>query len=275
MGIATLNDYRDNNSDDGEEGGKPQEWFTGGTSSGTNVRDPNKMVDDLLSAARNSPNPGLPPQDEAPADTWGSGMKLGDEVMSSAAVPGSSPQQTQKKKNITVTFWKNGFSVDDGPLRLMDDPQNQQFIQDVTNGDVPLELHSMMQGANGPLHVALEVKQDEVYKAPPVKTFGGSANTLGSSPVVESRHVGGTVAPIILDPSLKSGAIQVRLPDGKRIVIKANEHHTIADVALAIQFERPDIQSVTLQTAAPPRRTLDNAQTVKEAGILGAAVMMR
>ena len=65
-----------------------------------------------------------------------------------------------------------------------------------------------MQGANGPLHVALEVKQDEVYKAPPVKvrrtvfltfkTFGGSANTLGSSPVVESRHVGGTVAPIIV-----------------------------------------------------------------------------
>lgn len=29
----------------------------------------------------------------------------------------------------TVTFWRNGFSVDDGPLRRLDDPENAPFIE--------------------------------------------------------------------------------------------------------------------------------------------------
>ena len=29
----------------------------------------------------------------------------------------------------TVTFWGNGFSVDDGPLRRLDDPENAPFLE--------------------------------------------------------------------------------------------------------------------------------------------------
>lgn len=29
----------------------------------------------------------------------------------------------------TVTFWRNGFSVDDGPLRRLDDPENAPFLE--------------------------------------------------------------------------------------------------------------------------------------------------
>lgn len=29
----------------------------------------------------------------------------------------------------TITFWTNGFTVDDGPLRRLDDPQNASFLE--------------------------------------------------------------------------------------------------------------------------------------------------
>lgn len=28
-----------------------------------------------------------------------------------------------------ITFWRNGFTVDDGPLRRMDDPANASFLE--------------------------------------------------------------------------------------------------------------------------------------------------
>ena len=28
----------------------------------------------------------------------------------------------------TITFWRNGFTVDDGPLRRLDDPANEPFL---------------------------------------------------------------------------------------------------------------------------------------------------
>lgn len=29
----------------------------------------------------------------------------------------------------TITFWQNGFTVDDGPLRRLDDPANEPFLE--------------------------------------------------------------------------------------------------------------------------------------------------
>ncbi len=31
----------------------------------------------------------------------------------------------------SITFWKNGFSVDDGPLRDPTDPENKAFLSDI------------------------------------------------------------------------------------------------------------------------------------------------
>lgn len=33
-----------------------------------------------------------------------------------------------------ITFWKNGFTVNDGPLRSYDDPRNQSFLNDIKEG---------------------------------------------------------------------------------------------------------------------------------------------
>jgi hypothetical protein len=33
-----------------------------------------------------------------------------------------------------LTFWRNGFTIEDGPLLSYDDPQNQEFLQAIKTG---------------------------------------------------------------------------------------------------------------------------------------------
>lgn len=36
----------------------------------------------------------------------------------------------------TLTFWRNGFSIEDGPLLTYDDPKNQEILQAFNTGYV-------------------------------------------------------------------------------------------------------------------------------------------
>ncbi len=35
---------------------------------------------------------------------------------------------------VTLKFWKNGFSVNDGPLRSYDDPKSQEILHHIKHG---------------------------------------------------------------------------------------------------------------------------------------------
>lgn len=37
---------------------------------------------------------------------------------------------------MVLKLWKNGFSIDDGPLRDFQDPANKQFLDAVSKGSV-------------------------------------------------------------------------------------------------------------------------------------------
>lgn len=39
------------------------------------------------------------------------------------------PQQKPAAVAHDITFWSNGFTVDDGPLRSLDDPENASFLE--------------------------------------------------------------------------------------------------------------------------------------------------
>lgn len=45
---------------------------------------------------------------------------------------GSAPQPPESV-NHTITFWQDGFTVDDGPLRRLDDPTNAPFLEVIVN----------------------------------------------------------------------------------------------------------------------------------------------
>jgi len=47
--------------------------------------------------------------------------------------------------DVVLKLWRNGFSVDNGPLRDFHDPTNEKFLKDVTSGSVLFVvcLHTM------------------------------------------------------------------------------------------------------------------------------------
>lgn len=47
--------------------------------------------------------------------------------------PGGPPSRT-------ITLYRSGFTIDNGPLRRLDDPSNSEFLRDLAKGVVPREL---------------------------------------------------------------------------------------------------------------------------------------
>lgn len=42
----------------------------------------------------------------------------------------------------TIIFWRNGFTVNDGPLRRMDDPENALFLEVCVSNNIKIALYS-------------------------------------------------------------------------------------------------------------------------------------
>ena len=42
---------------------------------------------------------------------------------------------------ISIIFWSDGFSVDDGPLRKMDSPDNAAFLDSIKNGYASMNFY--------------------------------------------------------------------------------------------------------------------------------------
>lgn len=53
----------------------------------------------------------------------GTGRLLSGEVSSTPELP-----ETPQVVTHNITFWRNGFTIDDGPLRRLDDPANASFL---------------------------------------------------------------------------------------------------------------------------------------------------
>lgn len=48
----------------------------------------------------------------------------------------------KQDNKIKLTVWKNGFQIDDGEFRSLDQPENQKFMEEVNKGYIPQELVS-------------------------------------------------------------------------------------------------------------------------------------
>ncbi|KAL0319901.1 UNVERIFIED_CONTAM: Plant UBX domain-containing protein 4 [Sesamum radiatum] len=197
----------------------------------------------------------------------------------------STPQQPEAV-NHNITFWRNGFTVDDGPLRRLDDPENASFLESITRSECPEELAPANKSTA--VHVNL-MRKDEEYKVPerPRRPFQGLGRTLGSTSdvtPVEPNTVPTvlTAAPtpsvgLIVDQTKPCTSIQLRLADGTRMVSRFNNYHTIRDIRGFIDASRPDgPRTYQLQTMGfPPKQLTDLDQTIDEAGIANSVVIQK
>ena len=106
------------------------------TCSGMLVQDPTRRndVDAIFEQARQTgaiqaPPPFLDNQSSSSRSFTGTGRLLSGETAPSAAPADASASQEPVHILHVIHLWNNGFSVDDGPLRAYDDPENAEFIE--------------------------------------------------------------------------------------------------------------------------------------------------
>jgi len=290
--VATLHNMNDQSSDDEEEG---QAFYAGGSErSGQQVLGPPKkknfgeQLTDLFKMARESgaavENPEAHGRDNA--GQWGMGLRLGETGNDSQVIEGSSARKNSSEiKPITLKLWRQGFSINDGDLRVYDDPENREFLTTVMRGQIPLELRQM----GNVVSVDVEDHRTKDYKisATVVKDFKGSGHTLGSpSPKVENSSSISEAAslvsvklaePIKVNKDEPTTMVQIRLADGSRISSQFNFTHTIRDIRQFVLHSAPQYtgQTFILLTSFPTTELNNEDETIEKAGLKNSTLMQR
>ncbi|XP_042205494.1 NSFL1 cofactor p47-like [Homarus americanus] len=219
-------------------------------------------------------------------------------------IPDTSKKE-ERPRDVALKMWRTGFTVDDGPLRTYEDATNAEFLNSIKRSEVPLELIREARGGEVYINMADHRHEDYVQSRSSLRAFSGSGHTLGSlAPMVVGQEteplgaVGGAsvnttlIASTSKDPKALENAaqaklnvntsapvtnIQVRLPDGSRLVLKVNHSHTIRDIRQFISAARPAIQSTefALMTTFPYAELTDVSQTVEEGKLLNSALVVK
>lgn len=204
-----------------------------------------------------------------------------------------------------MTFWKDGFSIEDGPLMKYDDPANEQVLELIYQGYVyiiydisfysfpsqaPLHLFNVKPGQRADVKVSHRTSENYVPPKKVVKPFEGTGQRLGAHVPSESvgsssQHVppsnvtssfGATSGGITVDVTKPVTSIQIRLADGTRLVSKFNLTHTVADIRNFINNSRSgeSQRAYTLGTQFPVA-TLQDDQTIEDANLKNAVVLQK
>ncbi|KAI7903254.1 uncharacterized protein BX663DRAFT_507992 [Cokeromyces recurvatus] len=304
--IRTLSDLNSLTQNDEADENEHENLYAGGEKSGMVVQGPNKrsgnnsnnnLVDEILKKAAEG---GAAPEEsirapKKPSYYTGTGYRLGSEDEPSTVVEPTVPAGSnfeEEPESVTrhLTFWRNGFSVDDGPLYEYSNPANQEMLTAINSGRAPLSLLNVRHGQ--PVEVRVVKRQDEDYtpppKAPP-KPFQGAGNRLGS-PVAYSAPspapgafptttatttTNSNAAAPTVNESQPTTSIQIRLGDGSKLVAKLNHTHTIGDIRQFIEANHSASRPYILQTTFPVKILSNDNQTVKEAGLLNSVIVQR
>ncbi|KAB5560362.1 hypothetical protein DKX38_005319 [Salix brachista] len=287
-GIRTLSDLnrRSGPDSDSDDEDAPQEYYTGGEKSGMLVQDPTKGndVDAIFNQARQlgaveGPLDNLN-QSSSSRSFTGTGRLLSGESVPSA------PQQPEAVVH-NIVFWTNGFTVDDGPLRRLDDPENASFLESIRKSECPKELEPSDRRSS--VHVNL-IRRDQKCPEPEKQrnfAFQGIGRTLGSTsaspasePTADSAPLSSAPAPLmglVVDKTLPSTSIQLRLADGTRMVAHFNNSNTVNDIRSFIDASRPGgARNYQLQMMGfPPKLLTEPTQTIEKAGLSNSVVIQK
>eukprot|EP00536_Pseudo-nitzschia_multiseries_P017937 jgi/Psemu1/315225/fgenesh1_kg.1959_\ len=182
-------------------------------------------------------------------------------------------------------MYRDGFVVDDGPYRRLDDPANKEFLRSLAKGQTPAELRGDGSSASGNITVGLVDKRKEYY-VEQFQSFSGTGQSLGGAAVDTGSS--SSERPGVYDPSdlpaafaapgaTETTSIAVRMLDGKRKVVKIALSATVAQLAAsAVQVSNTAIQvPFRMVTGFPPKPLLVSDQTIEEAGLKGAQIQLQ
>ncbi|KAJ2817762.1 protein phosphatase regulator, partial [Coemansia sp. 'formosensis'] len=189
--IATLSSLG-NQDDGGDSDSDSQEWYAGGERSGMAIKPPTKdagepeggsLVDRILRRAAEvgtAPSPSHSHGDSGPSlprTFGGRGRTLGTPGNSADTAASSESELSDVGENDEVavrelTFWRNGFSLGDGPLFNTEDPVNRQNLEAILQGRAPLDILNVQPGQQVEMKVTNRRDEDYVPLAqPPAQPF--------------------------------------------------------------------------------------------------------
>ncbi|KAF3822486.1 hypothetical protein GH733_007860 [Mirounga leonina] len=151
--------------------------------------------------------------------------------------------------------------------------------------EIPLELQRLVHG--GHVNLDMEDHQDQEYIKPRLrfKAFSGEGQKLGSltpeivstpsSPEEENKSILNAV--VLIDDSVPTTKIQIRLADGSRLIQRFNSTHRILDVRDFIIQSRPEFATLDfiLVTSFPNKELTDESLTLQEADILNTVILQQ
>jgi UBX domain-containing protein 1 len=214
-------------------------------------------------------------REERPTNHFtGTGMTLGSDDTPSEVIPDPNTPIPRDAPPLhrTLTFWRDGFSVGDGPLMRYDDPANDRYLRDIRRGRAPADLLDVAPGQE--TNVEVFRRTDEAYVAPkPKGPFRGGGQRLGSPtpgpgvrrqepaavPATTASSSTGTPPSVDVDDSQPTISIQVRLGDGSRLVSRFNTTHTVGDVYSFVDRASPGsaTRPWVLMTTFPSKQLKD------------------
>lgn len=264
------------------------------------------MVRDLLRRAAEA-GPPPPAEERARGGAFsGGGHMLGSDEVESSFVPDPDAMDDVEEETAIrhITFWREGFTIEDGDLYRYDDPQHAQTLAEINAGRAPPHILNVLPGQPVELRVA---KRTEESYVPVRRAFGGSGNRLGAVvPEVSSPSGSGSASPMPggfsggsiqptqapnsddrgvtsintkfeVDQTAPTTSIQIRLADGTRMVARMNLTHTVQDIRNFINASRPEnlTRPYSIGTTFPNRTLDDGDQTVKDAGLQNSVIVQR
>jgi len=203
-------------------------------------------------------------------------------------------EQNQQRR--VITMYRNGFIVDDGPFRRLDDDANSEFLRALAQGKTPREFLSNTNSNHqeDDVIVGLLDHREKDY-VEEFRTFHGVGTALGTTtttPATGSATASGVIDPTTLSttfappPTATTSAttttIAIRLmhPSQGRKIITVPITCTIWDLIVThlLNDESTTTASTgpfTLVTGFPPRTLTDFSQTIEQAGLIGAQVIQK
>lgn len=296
----------DEDMDSDEEPG--QAFYAGGSDhSGQQVlgppkkRDPEKIVKSMFESAKK--HGGQVVEDESPQTRrsvafGGAGNRLGSGApddpssrvgvsLNTSSAAGVDVSTGPPTVDMVLKLWRNGFSLDDGPLRTYEDPANGEFLQSIRAGEIPKEL---LNSSRGEVNLNMEDHRHEEYQLikKPIRAFAGEGQRLGA---VAPEVIAAAIAPgqnsksdeeaaqkeLAVDTSKPITNIQIRLADGSRLVLKINTDQKVSRIREYICRARPGAaaQVFTLMITFPNRELKDEELTIESADLKNASIVQK
>ncbi|CAD8171717.1 unnamed protein product [Paramecium pentaurelia] len=202
-----------------------------------------------------------------------------NELINKAKEGGAQPDGNDDPKEwCKITLWNNGFQINDGEFKDINDPENKKFIAELKQNQVPTALRSKYPKG---LSVKLEDRKSEKYVPPPPPKyveFSGSGVSLGQQQFVQQQQQVkvdlSKQGQIQIDPNQPTTNIMVRLSTGNTITLTVNTttRVTVIQQHLLKMMNLPPQKQIQLISGFPPRPICNLNQTVEEADLCDSQI---